>query len=181
MHFVAPDIKYKEKAKEYIQEFIDARLSINGTGELDAFLIEKNYEEWLEEIEKNSDTSVKIPGRVNDATFFYVREEDDRIVGMANIRYGLNAFLFREGGHIGYSVRPSEQGKGIATELLQDALRFCRFIGLSKVLVVCDKNNPASARVIEKCGGVLEDEVVSEVDGEIVRRYWIDNEGGIFD
>ncbi len=181
MHFVAPDINYKEKAKEYIQEFIDEGSSINGTGALDTFLVKENYESWLEELEKNSDTSVKIPGKVNDATFFYVREEDDCIVGMANIRFGLNAFLFREGGHIGYSVRPSERGKGIATELLLDALRFCRFIGLSKVLVVCEKSNPASARVIEKCGGVLEDEVVSEVDGTVMRRYWVENEGGIFD
>lgn len=181
MYFAAPDEKYKEQAKEYIQEFIDSSSPIHGTGELDSFLKEESYETWLEQLEKNSDTSVKVPGRVNDATFFYVREEDDKIVGMVNIRFGLNAFLFREGGHIGYSVRPSERGKGIATELLRDALGFCRFIGLEKVLVTCEKSNSASARVIEKCGGVLEDEVVSERDGEVVRRYWVENRGKTID
>lgn len=176
MYFASPDIKHKEKAGEYIQEFIDAGSSINGTGQLDSFWVKESYEKWLVQLEEKADTTKKIPGQVNAATFFYVREEDERIVGMVNIRFGLNASLFREGGHIGYSVRPTERGKGIATQMLRDALGFCRFIGLSKVLVTCDKRNPASAAVIRKCGGVLENEIISETDGEIVQRYWIENE-----
>lgn len=177
LRFAAPGKKYEEKAREYIREFWDNGSSIHGTGELDDFLENKTYEDWLIQLEENSDTSVRIPGRVNDATFFYIREEDDTIIGMVNIRFGLNAFLFREAGHIGYSIRPTERGKGYATQMLQEALGFCRLIGLSRVLVVCGKTNRASARVIEKCGGVMEDEVVRERDGEILQRYWIENGG----
>ena len=113
---------------------------------------------------------------IPNTTLLYVREEDEKIIGMANIRYGLNAFLFQEGGHVGYSIRPSEWGQGYGTALLQEALVFCRLIGLDSVLVICEKENPASARVIEKCGGVLEDEVMGEFTGKRMRRYWV--EGG---
>lgn len=177
MKFIEPDIQYKEKAREYIQEFIDAGSEIiNGSGALDSYLVKEGYEAWLEEVERKSDVARKKPGEINDSTFFYVREEDDRILGMVNIRYGLNEFLFNEGGHIGYSIRPSERGKGYATQMLDQALWFCRFIGFDKVLVVCDKNNVASARVIQKCGGVLENEFYSEHYDEVLQRYWIPTE-----
>lgn len=179
MRFVAPGKKYESRAREYVQEFMDQKSSLVGTAGLEEFLEDQSYEKWLIQLEENSDTSVRVPGRVNDATFFYVREEDDTIIGMVNIRFGLNAFLFLEGGHIGYSIRPTERGKGYATQMLKEALGFCRLIGLSQVLVVCAASNEASARVIEKCGGVLEDEVVSKQNGEVLRRYWIENEGGI--
>ncbi len=45
-------------------------------------------------------------------------------------------------------------------------------MGIRRLLVACDADNPASARVIEKCGGVLENEVAT--DDEVIRRFWID-------
>ncbi len=177
MYFVSPEMMYQNQTLEYIKEFEKAGMSINGNSWDDSTLIEENYEMWLEEAERHADTSVKIEGGVHDATFFYIEEEGGDIIGMANIRYGLNAGLFHEGGHIGFSVRPTCQGEGIATELLRDALIICRFIGLYKVLITCEKDNVASARVIQKCGGVLENEVVSEKNGRKIQRYWIENEG----
>ncbi len=176
MIFVAPDISYEKQAREYIQEFAEYGSSLHGVSSLDSFLEQKSYENWLEQLAKNSDASVKIPGRVNDVTFFYVEEETDDIIGMVNIRFGLNVSLFQEGGHVGYSIRPTQRGKGFATQMLQDALGFCRFIGLSKVLLICEKENVASARVIEKCGGVLENEVKRGSDGVWLKRYWVENE-----
>jgi len=38
--------------------------------------------------------------------------------------------------------------------------------------VTCDDNNAASRRVIERCGGVLEDVRLTE-SGGTTRRYWI--------
>ncbi len=38
---------------------------------------------------------------------------------------------------------------------------------------LCDRNNLASARVIQNNGGVLENEVYSEAFSEIIQRYWI--------
>jgi len=41
------------------------------------------------------------------------------------------------------------------------------------VLATCDEDNDASARVITRCGGVLENAVNPE-GGARKRRYWID-------
>lgn len=178
MKFIEPSLKYKEQAREYIQEFIDAGSDINGAGGLHSYLAKDGYEAWLQEVERKSDVSRQEPGEIASSTFFYMREEDEKIIGMVNIRYGLNEFLFNEGGHIGYSIRPTERGRGYATQMLEQALWFCQFIGLEKVLVVCDKSNIASARVIQKCGGIMENEFYSEHYEEVLQRYWLSTEEG---
>lgn len=174
MILTAPTMENEKDAKAYIEEFIQYGSNLNGTAALDEYLKDKSYGEWLAGVQESRTLTEKIPGRVNEATFFCM--ESGRMVGMVNIRFGLNAYLFHEGGHIGYSVRPAERGKGYGTEILRNALDFCRFIGLDRVLVTSGEDNLPSRRVIEKCGGVLEDIVVSERDGTKVCRYWIEKE-----
>ena len=93
---------------------------------------------------------------------------DGRLVGFLSIRHELNDFLRELGGHIGYAIRPAERGKGYATAATALALDECRRLGIERVLVTCDETNVASATVIERNGGVLED-----VRGA-KRRYWVD-------
>ncbi len=102
-----------------------------------------------------------------------MKDETDRIYGMVSLRFSLNDNLFQYGGHIGYGIRPTERGKGYGTIQLKLALEEMRKKGIYRVLVTCDKDNPASAKVIQNCGGVLENEV-TEDGGNIVQRYWID-------
>ena len=94
--------------------------------------------------------------------------EGDDIVGFVAVRHRLNDYLLERGGHIGYSVRPSRRRQGHASRALALALERARELGIDRALVTCSDDNAASARTIEKNGGVLED----VVDG--VRRYWID-------
>ncbi len=89
-------------------------------------------------------------------------------LGALSLRHELNEYLFEQGGHIGYSVRPSMRRRGLATATLQRALVLAGSLGLARVLVTCERTNLGSAAVIERCGGVLED-----VRGAM-RRYWID-------
>jgi predicted acetyltransferase len=84
----------------------------------------------------------------------------------------LNESLLLNGGHIGDGVRPSERRKGIATKMIALALDKCKILGIERVLMVCDKENIASAKSIIKNGGVLENEVV--VDSIVEQRYWIE-------
>ena len=79
-----------------------------------------------------------------------------------------------EGGHIGYAVRPSARGRGVATHLLALTLLEARRRGLSRVLLTCDDDNRASARVIEKNGGREIEPTISPRSGKVVRRFWID-------
>lgn len=173
MKFVFPSENYREQAADYIREFYEYGSQINGSGGLDRYLRESTYEQWLAKVAADTDIANIPEGRVPAYTYFYVREEDERIVGMINIRLALNDFLQKEGGHIGYSIRPTERRKGYASQMLSQALAFCRPIGLREVLVTCDKHNAASAGVIKKCGGELEAEFYSETFGEDIQRYVI--------
>lgn len=173
LKLVFPDITFKEKAIGYIKEFHDHGSEINGTGSLDSFLEESTYEAWLAKILGEIDIANIPDPKVPSLTYFYVREDDDRIVGMINIRLALNDFLRKEGGHIGYSIRPTERRKHYATQMLNEGLKVCDKIGIKEVLIVCDKSNTASAGVIKKCGGVLKEETCSENGHEMLQMYVI--------
>ncbi|MBQ4382316.1 MAG: GNAT family N-acetyltransferase [Oscillospiraceae bacterium] len=173
MKLVLPDMTYKDRAIEYINEFYTYGSQINGSGSLDRFLRESTYEQWLAKLRSDMDIANLPPSKVPALTYFFVREEDGKIIGMVNIRLALNGFLRSWGGHIGYSVRPTERRRGYGTELLRQALQVCGRVCIGRVLVTCDKSNPASAGVIKNCGGALEDEI-PQPDGEILQRYWIE-------
>ncbi len=113
----------------------------------------------------------ELDGRWVPASFL-VAVVDGEIVGRLSLRHELNEFLIREGGHIGYGVRPGHRRRGYATEILKQGLVIARAEGIDDVLVTCDEGNVPSIAVIERAGGVLEDVRVGE-DGIPKRRYWI--------
>lgn len=147
-----PSLKRKDEAIAYINEFLEFGSEINGVGSLDKYL--DNYEEWLVKLEtdrKLLPTEERVPGD----TYFLVRENDDKIVGMINIRHCLNDNLRLIGGHIGYSIRPSERQKGYNKVNLYLGLFRCQELGIKEVFMDCDKDNPASARTMLALGAKL--------------------------
>lgn len=123
----------------------------------------------LESDERDEDLP---PGQVPQSVYWLVRDET-MLIGSSRLRHRLTPLLEQEGGHIGYDIRPSMRGKGYATLLLALTLEKARGLGLPGVLVTCDDDNLASARVIEKNYGELLNKVVSQISGKQVRRYWI--------
>ena len=77
-------------------------------------------------------------GLVPDSVFFLLDMERNILLGAVNIRHYLNDYLLQYGGHIGDGIRPSERGKGYATEMIRLALIECKRLGIDKVLMVCD-------------------------------------------
>jgi predicted acetyltransferase len=112
------------------------------------------------------------PGWV--ANTFLLAELDGAVVGRVSVRHDLNEELLREGGHIGLGVRPDFRRRGIGTTMLRNALVIARSLGIERALVTCDDDNDASAAMIERVGGQLEDKVEPQEGGVPVRRYWID-------
>ena len=106
-------------------------------------------------------------------TDFFLLTDSTRILGDICFRHSLNERLERDGGHIGYCVRPSERNNGLATGLLKFVLGHAYALGNEKVLLTCNKNNFASIKVIEKNGGIFAYESVLN-DGSVNKRYWID-------
>jgi predicted acetyltransferase len=125
---------------------------------------------WIERLRRESDTAIQPePGKVH-ATYWWISQAGTYI-GAITLRHGLNDFLLEAGGHIGYGIRPSARGRGHATWALRAVLPEARVLDLDRVLVTCSDDNIASARTIERNGGVLEDIRKTEVGRK--RRYWI--------
>ena len=97
-----------------------------------------------------------------------------KIIGRSEIRRKLNPELEIVGGHIGADIRKSERKKGFGALILKLTLEKARELGLEKVLITCDKQNIASAKTIEKCGGVLDKEIMREETQITSLHYWID-------
>lgn len=132
----------------------------------------EDYDEFLRKTTDFCKGDSLPEGYVPSTTYFLMDNKRDKILATVNIRYYLNEFLLKYGGHIGYGVAPGERRKGYATQMLALAREECGRLGIEKILVTCDKDNIGSAKTILKNGGVLENEVV-EADGNIVQRYWM--------
>jgi predicted acetyltransferase len=96
--------------------------------------------------------------------------DDGTVVGGIAVRYGDDDFV-NTAGHIGYGIRPSARGRGLATWALGQMLSVSRDLKLERVLLVCEADNTASAATIERNAGDLEQ--VVETDDGPMRRYRI--------
>ena len=162
-YFEVPGIERKEDAADYIREFRKYQSEINGTGGLDRFVDSGDYEGWLEKLSMDY-TRIPDEKRVPARTYFLVRESDSRIVGMINIRLALNERLSHYGGNIGYSIRPTERGKGYNNINLYLGLKVCRKYGIDRIFMDADLENPASWKTMEAFGGVRVREYYDDVN-----------------
>ena len=166
---VKPDLSYADEIIKYKEESLAESPIINGSAGLDRF---SSIEDWLEELNKRSCEDTVPEGLVPSSTYLGIREKDNYIVGMIDIRHYLNDFLKQFGGNIGYSVRKSERNKGYAKQMLKLALEKCKELKIKKVLITCDEDNIASEKVILSANAKFED--IRNVDGENKKRFWID-------
>ncbi len=110
------------------------------------------------------------PGHVGEDFYWLADTESDQFIGQITIRHELTENLCRCGGHIGYGIRYSHWGRGYGTKMLALALEKAKERGLERVLLTCNDDNIASARVMEKNGFQLDDKILDE--GILIRRYW---------
>jgi predicted acetyltransferase len=130
------------------------------------------FSDYLAEIERYKNPRTVPVGMVCSWSRF-LQDHDGRLLGGIRFRPELNAGLLIEGGNIGYDIRPSARNQGYATEMLRMVLDIARQRKMRRLLVTCFADNPASARVITKCGGVMESIERSPRTGKMTERYWI--------
>jgi len=163
-----PTMEDKEKVLEFKNEFIFYNSKMAGSGGLEKI---GTFEDWLDKIIKDTREETCGEGRVPSTLYLVFRKEDDKLIGILQIRHFLNEILLNHGGHIGDSVRPTERGKGYSIEQIALALNECRKLNIKQVLMTCNKQNIPSAKSIRRNGGMLENEIIDK--GETIQRYWI--------
>ncbi|MEV4247729.1 GNAT family N-acetyltransferase [Streptosporangium canum] len=124
---------------------------------------------WVARLAEETDPAKAAQAGRTRCTYRWI-VEGGRVLGGIALRHESNDFVLRVG-HIGYGVRPSARRRGLATWALGRMLDEARVLGLDRVLIVCEVDNLASAKTIERHGGVLED--VRDAAHSTVRRYWI--------
>ena len=165
-----PTAEYAEQIIECKKEYLAANSSMDGCGPL------RRTDDVMEYIEKCAleENPETCPTSLVPATqFMLVRREDNKVLGFLQVRHCFNEYLSKFGGHIGYSVRPSERRKGYAKEMLGMALPFCREIGLDKVLITCIDGNIGSEKTILENGGIYECTVHEPNENKDLKRFWI--------
>ena len=170
MRLIEPTRAYAREMEAYRQSFLEFGGSMDGCGSLRRF---ENIEDWFLQVEAMKRPETTPPELVPCSQFIYVREEDQRVVGVIQIRHRFNEYLERFAGHIGYSVRPDERRKGYATAMLRDALPYCKELGIRDVLISCLVGNEGSRRTILNNGGVYESTVHEPKLQRDLERYWI--------
>jgi len=135
------------------------------------------FDDWKSTIFENMEDfrlGKHLPERYVPASTFWLVEENE-FIGAGSIRHSLTPALERFGGHIGYAVRYSKWNQGYGVIQLQLLLQEAKKIGLDKVLLTCNEDNIASARVMEKNGGIYWDTIENTIDGIFrkTKRYWI--------
>ncbi|MEY8463507.1 GNAT family N-acetyltransferase [Streptococcus merionis] len=163
MRLRRPEQDDRETVLDMIAEFEDSGSAHDGGfWTADDF----DYEEWLL-TNLDQELGLNLPEGWVPAIQLVGFDETGQAVGFLNLRLRLNDYLLTHGGHIGYSVRPSKQGRGHAKEMLAQGLELAKSKNIEKVLVTCDQTNIASRAVILANGGNLEDV------REGTERYWI--------
>ena len=166
---VKPDLSYADEIIKYKEESLKENPLINGAAGLNNF---SSIEDWLEELKKRSSEATVPEGLVPSSTYLGVREKDNYIIGMIDIRHYLNDFLKQFGGNIGYGVRKTEKNKGYAKQMLKLALEKCKELKMKKILITCDEDNIASEKVILSANAKFED--IRSFEGKNKKRFWIE-------
>ena len=171
MRLVRPAMAYADEITTYRSETLETAPYVNGAFELAGH---PDPAAWIARCEARTDP-VTVPEGDVEADEWLMVNDDSRILGMTNIRRHIDDPFFAEyGGHIGYSIRPSERGKGYGTIQLTLALDKCRDLGLTSVLLTCDPDNEPSRRTILACGGVFDrTTIVTPEHPNPMDRYWI--------
>ena len=167
---VRPTDVYAEQIVQYRKEFLDNGDSMDGCGSLRTL---ENPYKFIEKCKKCEDINTLPDGKVVATQFLFIRKNDNKVLGMIQVRHYFNDYLSKFGGHIGYSVRPSERKKGYAKEMLNRALEFCREINLEKVLITCIDTNIGSEKTILANGGTYESTIYEPNECINLKRYWI--------
>lgn len=149
--------KRKEDIIEYIRELYKLGSRINGVGRLQDYVTEdtEDFDAWFKKIKEEENEEF------HKTCFLFIRENDDKLIGMLNIRIceDLKDYPY---GHIGYSIRLLERNKGYGKIQFFLALEELKKYNIKMCQMNCVSDNDASRKIILSLGGVFEKNIECE-------------------
>jgi len=164
-------VKLVAPSEEWKSAFLEMAAECKAFGDTRYDLALLDFPAYLRRIE-NGRTELQPAGRVPGTEYWL--EDSGTLIACVRLRFRLTPELEREGGHVGYDVRPSMRRHGYGTQLLRLALPILREHGVRRVRITCDDDNIGSLKIIEKNGGTLSGKETSHGSGKTVRQYWIE-------
>ena len=169
---VKPALEHKESYLEALREYHEeSRYKF-----LDVKDLENNFENFIKDLNSGNrhlhkpyaDWVEPVP----ETALWMVK--DDKYIGSFNIRHRLNWHLEKWGGHINFIIRPTMRGKGFGKKILRKGMPFANYLGIDRALLTIAPDNDAARRIIEFCGGELQDELPATDQFPARHRYWLD-------
>lgn len=155
LSLVEPRLEHQQDHEAMLQEFFN-----NDEPIIPRAMRIKPHESYQDFLQRTADRKEgkNLPWQRVPASLYFIINKENKLIGCINIRHRLNEWLEKIGGHIGYGIRPSERKKWYATIALKLALEKCKELNITNPIVICDKENIWSAKVIQNNGWVLESE-----------------------
>ncbi len=174
MKLVPPSPEFKESFIGAVKELQSetSTMTTRRYRELSTPELEADFESFVGKERSHAQGKNQPEGYVPQSEFWLV--DGGEYIGHVGIRHELNQHLKTIGGHVGYSIRPGKRGKGYGNKILELALPKAKELGIDRVLLTCDATNVVSRKIIEKNGGVLENQVPNPETGIDKLRFWID-------
>ncbi len=174
LYLVKPDLYYFEQYNDMMREWQES-----GT-QVAPWFLDQPYdcmEAFAELIQMLDDCEHgNLDHKYASTTSYFVVDKQNCLIGAASLRHYLTVEGYRTWGHIGYGIRPTARRKGYATCTLHMMLGKAKNRNIDPVLIACHTSNIGSMKVIENCGGKLENIVADPNDPqETINRYWIGN------
>ncbi|MFP4385727.1 MAG: GNAT family N-acetyltransferase [Alphaproteobacteria bacterium] len=167
-----PHIDHKKSYIEAMKEFHEeGRYTFVKISDL-----EHDFEEFIEKL-NNGKKNLNKPFAnwvepVPETVLWLIKENE--FIGTLNIRHRLNWHLEKWGGHVNFVIRPSKRGKGFGKKLLQNAIPYLAYHGIDSALITIDPKDGAANRIVQFCGGTLEDTLPATDKFPERNRYWMD-------
>lgn len=154
---ITPSIEYRESVLAGVAEFLtEGRLDSTYTLCLGYTIgtLNDKFPQFVLDLQALADVE-QSGAQYADRVFWLV--DDGEYIGQSSIRPDLcTPYLLTYGGHIGYSIRPSQRRLGYGKTILALTLDAARIMELKRVLVTCDSDNTSSRKIIEHNGGRFE-------------------------
>lgn len=167
VQLIQPSIIYKES---YLSALEEGKYETRAA-KLDEVGENESFSHFVDRLNNRSLPDNLPQGWVPETILWLI--DNNEFIGRASIRHNLNPLLLKEGGNIGYYIRPGKRRMGYGKKILELAIQEAEKLGIKEILVTCDINNIGSKKIIEANGGILENIVELGDNKPLKGRYWI--------